>query len=254
MRFLLRAALCLAVLVPLLGTGTPAIAAGCQFVLGFKTLDDRIPETVGECLEDEHHDPLNGNGLQATRNGVLVWRKDTNTTAFTNGFRTWIIGPFGPQVRLNTERFSWEPDRLLPALRDAQFTLPLFSDQETTFRLINGTATLPPPGGTVTLVQDLTAYGDLNGDGVNDAAAILAVDLGGSGTFIWTVAMLDRDRVPVQSARFFLGDRVRVNSVTIINRKISVELLTHGPTDPRCCPTKLVVATLEASELQDPVH
>ncbi len=92
----------------------PARAAGCQFVLGFATLADLIPGIVGQCLENERHNPANGDGLQVTTNGLLVWRKADNFTAFTDGYRTWVNGPFGLQTRLNSERFFWEgnPDHL----------------------------------------------------------------------------------------------------------------------------------------------
>lgn len=89
---------------------TTAEAAPCAFVLGFATLHSMIPTTVGECLTDETHNPTNGDGLQLTTHGLLVWRKADNFTAFTDGHQTWIIGPFGLQTRLNTERFSWESD------------------------------------------------------------------------------------------------------------------------------------------------
>ena len=39
----------------------------------------------------------------------MVWRKLDNFTAFTDGYRTWVNGPFGVQMRLNTEQFPWEP-------------------------------------------------------------------------------------------------------------------------------------------------
>ena len=73
-----------------------------------------IPQTVGACLENEHHNPENGDGLQATVGGLLVWRKADNWTAFTDGYRTWINGPNGLQQRLNSQRFVWEanPDGL----------------------------------------------------------------------------------------------------------------------------------------------
>jgi hypothetical protein len=79
-----------------------------EFVLGFKTLADMIPDVVGQPLEDEHHNPESGDGLQLTSKGLMVWRKADNWTAFTDGYRTWINGPNGLQTRLNTERFSWE--------------------------------------------------------------------------------------------------------------------------------------------------
>jgi hypothetical protein len=86
----------------------PARAQGCQFVLGFATLHGLIPQVVGACLENEHHNPINGDGLQMTTNGLLVWRKSDNFTAFTDGFRSWVNGPLGLQERLNRQRFFWE--------------------------------------------------------------------------------------------------------------------------------------------------
>jgi hypothetical protein len=96
-------------------------AAECQFVLGFKTLRDLIGhETVGECLEHEHYNHV-GDGVQQTTGGLLVWRKADNWTAFTDGYRSWINGPFGLEQRLNTELFPWEVESVvesLPWVRD----------------------------------------------------------------------------------------------------------------------------------------
>lgn len=91
----------------------PVDAASCQFVLGFKTLHDLIPGIVGDCVENEHHNPVNGDGLQMTTGvnnagGLLVWRKSDNFTAFTDGYHSWINGPFGLQQRLNNQRYFWE--------------------------------------------------------------------------------------------------------------------------------------------------
>ncbi|HEV7215494.1 MAG TPA: hypothetical protein VGP33_10255 [Chloroflexota bacterium] len=85
-----------------------AQAASCQFVLGFATLESMIPQQVGQCLENEQHNPANGDGLQHTTGGLLVWRKADNHTAFTNGSVTWVNGPHGLQERLNGQHFAWE--------------------------------------------------------------------------------------------------------------------------------------------------
>jgi hypothetical protein len=86
-------------------------APGCRFVLGFAALREVVGSTtVGDCLEDEHHNPENGDALQRTTGGLLVWRKSDNFTAFTDGYRSWVAGPFGLQSRLNSERFAWEAD------------------------------------------------------------------------------------------------------------------------------------------------
>lgn len=86
----------------------PMTTGSCQFVLGFKTLSQLDPADVGSCTDQESHNPQNGDALQHTTNGLLVWRKVDNWTAFTNGYWTWINGPNGLARRLNTQRYSWE--------------------------------------------------------------------------------------------------------------------------------------------------
>ncbi len=92
----------------LIANPIPAAASGCRFDLGFLTLQQLIPNVVGKCLVDEHYNPINGDGLQETTGGLLVWRKADNWTAFTDGYHTWVNGPNGLQERLNTQRFPWE--------------------------------------------------------------------------------------------------------------------------------------------------
>jgi hypothetical protein len=92
-----------------------ARAADCGFSLGFKLLHDMIPAVVGDCRENEWHNAVNGDGLQQTTGGLLVWRKADNWTAFTDGSTTWINGPFGLQARSNNERFPWEGVAAVPA-------------------------------------------------------------------------------------------------------------------------------------------
>ncbi|MDO8691810.1 MAG: hypothetical protein Q7R39_17690, partial [Dehalococcoidia bacterium] len=98
---------------PLVG----ARADSCSLVLGFASLGAMIPDRVGQCVDNESHNPENGDALQHTTGGLLVWRKADNWTAFTEGYRSWVNGPGGLQQRLNTERFSWEanPDGLAMA-------------------------------------------------------------------------------------------------------------------------------------------
>ncbi len=99
-------------------TAAPAPAAssstGCQFILGFATMANAIPQAVGQCSGEESHNPTNGDAIQHTAGGLLVWRKADNWTAFTDGYHTWVNGPNGVQERLNTQRFSFEanPDGL----------------------------------------------------------------------------------------------------------------------------------------------
>jgi hypothetical protein len=85
------------------------VGGPCWFVFGFKQLHDLIPAIVGDCREIEHFELATGNAQQSTIGGLLVWRKDDNWTAFTNGSTTWLIGPCGLQTRPNGGPFfSWE--------------------------------------------------------------------------------------------------------------------------------------------------
>ncbi len=97
---------------------------------------------------------------------------------------------------------------------------------------------------TVTFI-DPYAFGDLDGDGVEDAAALLAENSGGSGTFIYLAAVLNRNGTPQNMATTPLGDRVQVNSLSIEEKEIVVDMITHGPDDPMCCPTQQIVQTYE---------
>ena len=64
-------------------------------------------------MEDASY-AANGDALQRTTQGLLVWRKFDNWTAFTDGAETWVSGPLGMQQRSNDVRFWWEsnPDQL----------------------------------------------------------------------------------------------------------------------------------------------
>ncbi len=119
MRVLFAVMLLASLALPGVAAPRSAEAADCQFVLGFKAVHDLVPDKVGDCKTNEYHNPDNGDGLQETTGGLLVWRKADNWTAFTDGYRTWINGPSGLQQRLNTERFSWEQEAPKPAATPA---------------------------------------------------------------------------------------------------------------------------------------
>jgi hypothetical protein len=95
----------------------------------------------------------------------------------------------------------------------------------------------------VTLITTTLAFGDLNGDGVDDAAVILATNSGGSGTFITLNAVLNDKGAAKFASAVSLGDRVQPKTITISGGIITVDEIRHSPTDPLCCPTQ--AATLQ---------
>ena len=83
------------ILVPL---GARAQVA-CQFTLGFASLRDKIPDVVGDCLENEHFEPGAGSARQQTTNGLLSWRRADGWSTFTDGVTLWIDGTEGVSSR-----------------------------------------------------------------------------------------------------------------------------------------------------------
>jgi peptidoglycan/xylan/chitin deacetylase (PgdA/CDA1 family) len=97
----------------------------------------------------------------------------------------------------------------------------------------------------------LVVYGDLDGDGVEDAVAILVADPGGSGTFYYLTPILNHGGVPRPLASQFLGDRVVLRLLEVDGGEIVVELDLAGPEDAFCCPTdrKRLTYRLEGDDL-----
>lgn len=86
-------------------------------------------------------------------------------------------------------------------------------------------------------LDDLSAAGDLDGDGVDDLAVVLVTNTGGSGVFR-DLYVLRRQAGALQvSAPGALGDRVVVNDLRIERDEIVVDLVVQRDTDPLCCPT-----------------
>lgn len=97
----------------------------------------------------------------------------------------------------------------------------------------------------IVVYPDMHAFGDLNGDGVDDAGVVLATSGGGSGTFISLEAVINDKGTPKHVASAPLGDRAQIKSVAIESGEITVDMVTHGPEDPMCCPTLEVTQKYE---------
>ncbi len=88
----------------------------------------------------------------------------------------------------------------------------------------------------VTLLDEAVTFGDLNGDGSEDAVAVLAIDRGGSGTFYYLTPIFNVGGQPQPMPATLLGDRVQVKTVTIAAWEVVVDMVEAGPDDPMCCP------------------
>ena len=122
----------------------------------------------------------------------------------------------------------------LDMLKNATYHTPFY---DRTITLVNGAYSEGSNPVTYS-VQLLGVYdfGDMNGDGKDDAAVILAETGGGSGTFESLVIMVNQAGKPHQAGGAQLGDRVHINSVDISEGVAHVDMLVQGPGDALCCP------------------
>jgi len=79
-------------------------------------------------------------------------------------------------------------------------------------------------------------FGDLDGDGDDDAGLILVHNPGGSGTFFSVAAALNRNGMYQGTNAVLLGDRIAPHDLDIRNGVIVVNFAERGPTEPMTAP------------------
>ncbi len=111
-----------------------------------------------------------------------------------------------------------------------------------TVQLANGSYQTPTdpasPNFMSIVLAPQMAFGDLNGDGLGDAAVLLTENYGGTGVFVSVVAIIDQGGQPVQAAAEMIDDRPVIHALSIQNGEILVDATVHGPNDPGCCATQ----------------
>ena len=80
-------------------------------------------------------------------------------------------------------------------------------------------------------------FGDLNADGLEDAAITIAENYGGSGVFVSVVVLLNQGGQPNAVATALIDDRPMINDLSIQNGEVFVDATIHGIKDAMCCPS-----------------
>ena len=158
-----------------------------------------------------------------------------------------IANPTGLDALLTVFELSQARQAInLERLKNATYQIPELTDTpETTVTLQGGK--YDQDGIKVTLIKPI-AFGDVMGNQRQDAAAILVVNTGGSGTFMYlAVATIENGKV-TNPDTYFLGDRVRVQSLTIKDQRIRLTVLKHQDGDPMCCPSSLEAMAFEIND------
>lgn len=115
-----------------------------------------------------------------------------------------------------------------------------------------GSASVP----RVDFVGDLVARGDLDGDGRDEAAVLLATNFGGTGVFHYVAIVEQRGAENRNIATHAVGDRIQLRSMHIEEGRLVLDLVRARPDDPACCPTEVVTLQfqLQGDRLSDPVQ
>lgn len=87
----------------------------------------------------------------------------------------------------------------------------------------------------VEYINNSERFGDLNGDGVEDAVVFLVENSGGTGNFVYVAAQLNQNGQPVDAGAVWIEDRIQVISAAIENGQINLEITAEGPGDAACC-------------------
>lgn len=172
---------------------------------------------------------------------------DVSTTAPTD---TSVTAPDHPG----------DPGLSLDQVENAEITIE-FDKSELSFALAGGSyqsATGNDPSRIKVTMSDAVAFGDLDGDTVDDAAIVIRVRSGagqgadqGSGggrgeseTSEYVIALLSQDGVPVQAGYHLVGAGARVETVSIADGEVVVQANVAGPEQSTGGPKTPITSTL----------
>ena len=114
-------------------------------------------------------------------------------------------------------------------------------------QLQNGRYSRTNPADQLFLELHQIVLGHLSTSRTKDAAVIYGVNYGGTGNFYILSVLSDDQGRPKNIANAELGDRVKIISLAIKSGKIIIDMITHGPHDPACCPSVKKIATYTLS-------
>jgi hypothetical protein len=136
-------------------------------------------------------------------------------------------------------------DLTVDQLKNSKYLVPSWEnpDQGEWVQLKNGEFTRRNSDNPLFVNIVKIALGYLSNNQTKDAAVIYGYNTGGSGFFVVLCAVINDKGQPKNTALIDLEDRVKINSLSIQSGKIIIDMVTHGPNDPACCPTVRKIAT-----------
>jgi len=147
-----------------------------------------------------------------------------------------------------------EPQKASVSLAGAPTLAELKNATYTGVEELSGPATLengewqgsPLEGGSsrprLYYARDFRLTGDLDGDGNEDAVALLGFNHGGSGERLYVSAVRRENGGPDCMGTGLLGDRVKIRDAHIENGRIYFDIVRAGAGDAMCCPGELATS------------
>lgn len=141
-----------------------------------------------------------------------------------------------PTPVIDPHGLSWS------VLQNAQYHSPLWGDFQLTGGIYYRTPGEPnaSPELYSTELLELFAYGDLDGDGTEDAVVILQTQNGGNMSTKELAAVLNQNGQPYNISSVELGSAA-LEILQVQAGVVFLEGRTLGPNDPLCCPSQLMV-------------
>lgn len=128
-------------------------------------------------------------------------------------------------------------DNTIPRIDSITIHSSVYTDNPVT--LNKGLYQAPAAPGSASMITvkltDKKAFTTINDNVVG--VVVLVTETGGTGTF-YELALLSKQKQGwVNTDTVLLGDREKVQSVAIDSGHVFVDMITHAPSDPLCCPT-----------------
>jgi heat shock protein HslJ len=109
---------------------------------------------------------------------------------------------------------------------------------------VEGGASRPRVG----MVRDFHLLGDLDGDGVDEAAVLLSASSAGTGENIYLAVVGLKEGQLQNLGTTLVGDRVQIRKAGILEGRVFLDLLRAGPEDAMCCPGELAMVAWELND------
>lgn len=133
---------------------------------------------------------------------------------------------------INSDAGQSSNDQQGPVVKKLKPTKGIFMIEGKEVRLKRGVSKVPQGMNSATLIitryTGINAKGDINNDGKDDIAVILTYQPGGSGTFYYASVIYSVKDGYRSTNTFFIGDRINVSSIEIIDGGTKITYLDRG--------------------------